>query len=36
MPDPYINDDAPPGIKFHATPMNAVIGPSDRTRPCRT
>jgi hypothetical protein len=26
MPGPYINDDTPPGIKFHATPRNAVIG----------
>lgn len=26
MPGPYINDETPPGIKFHATPRNAVIG----------
>src|SRR4029453_17294928 len=26
MPGPYINDDTPPGIKFHADPRNAVIG----------
>jgi hypothetical protein len=26
MPSPYINDDTPPGIKFHATPVNAVVG----------
>jgi hypothetical protein len=25
-PGPYVNDDTPPGIKFHATPRNAVIG----------
>jgi hypothetical protein len=25
-PGPYLNDDIPPGIKFHATPRNAVIG----------
>ena len=26
MRGPYINDETPPGIDFHATPMNAVIG----------
>jgi hypothetical protein len=26
MPGPYINDETPPGIKFHATPRNAVVG----------
>jgi hypothetical protein len=26
MPGPYINDDTPPGVKFYATPRNAVIG----------
>ncbi len=26
MPGPYINDDTPPGIKFHAMPRNAVVG----------
>ena len=26
MPGPYINDETPPGIDFHATPRNAVIG----------
>ena len=26
MPGPYINDDTPPGVKFNATPRNAVIG----------
>ena len=26
MPGPYINDETPPGIKFHATLRNAVIG----------
>jgi hypothetical protein len=26
MPGPYINDETPPGIKFHPTPRNAVIG----------
>ncbi|SRR6266542_6694206 len=25
-PGPYLNDDTPPAIKFHATPRNAVIG----------
>lgn len=25
-PGPYINDETPPGIKFHATPRNAVTG----------
>jgi hypothetical protein len=26
MPRPYTNDETAPGIKFHATPRNAVIG----------
>ena len=26
MSGPYINEEAPPGINFHATPRNAVIG----------
>jgi hypothetical protein len=26
MPRPYINDETAPGIKFHTTPRNAVIG----------
>ena len=26
MPGPYLNDDTPPGIKFHAMPRNAVVG----------
>lgn len=26
MPGPYINDNTPPGIKFHAMPRNAVVG----------
>ena len=26
MPGSYVNDETPPGIKFHATPRNAVIG----------
>lgn len=26
MPGPYINDETPPGTKFHAMPRNAVVG----------
>jgi hypothetical protein len=26
VPAPYIDDETPPGIRFHATPTNAVIG----------